>query len=61
MKEKQKCPKCGSECTFPQWSSFADIYEPEAIHDDPRAGLRQPTGYLICGECHNIFPPNKKH
>ena len=38
MKKDIICPKCGSKSTIPEFASFADVYDPEAIHDDPRAG-----------------------
>jgi len=52
---KLKCPKCGSTKVGGEMASFADVYEPDAVLDDPRAGIKQFTGRYKCLKCGNVF------
>jgi len=48
---------------LPVIASFADIYEPAAIYDDPRAGFRHFTGDYYCPKCRHVncwIPRNKE-
>jgi len=54
MNEKL-CLYCDIEM-LPVITSFADEYEPAAIHDDPRAAIRYWTGEYYCPKCHRTSP-----
>jgi len=53
--QKKSCLYCGIEMK-PVITSFADEYEPAAIYDDPRAGIRYWTGQYYCPKCRRTSP-----